>query len=80
MLASQSVANGYNANIIRNCIANNDQRIKFLREFLYQVKGVKALGLERHFYLRISKARSILLNWVKKWLWLNFAVCYICLI
>lgn len=75
LLASQCLTNIYKANIVKNYITSNDQRLKILREFLYHVKGVKVLALENRFLNRISKIRTIQLGWIKKWLELDFAVC-----
>jgi len=50
----------------------NDDRLRYLREFLYCVKGVKILGLEQMFIHKITEVRKTQLSWLSRWIRLTF--------
>lgn len=53
----QSRAEVVSADAVSRYTSKNDSRIKVLREFLYSVKAIKVIGLQRYFLQRVDGVR-----------------------
>lgn len=72
LFASQSKANFLAKKSSLACDTANDERLSYLRDFLYNVKAIKIQSLEERFMQRISECRNRQLSWLGTWLRLTF--------